>query len=79
MYSVWFSKIADSRSISAQHTAGTSAATPNQQNVLLTDLDPFLSMLHDLSGLGAAMRHIMTVSLTNEKVLFFKTYYFFDV
>lgn len=44
--------------------------TLNQQpqNILLTDLDPFLGMLHDLSALGAAMRRVMTVSLTNEKV-----------
>lgn len=48
------------------------ATSPNpQQNDLLADLEPFLSILHDLSGLGAAMRQIMTVSLTNEKVLFF--------
>lgn len=40
-----------------------------QQNLLLgVDLDPFLAMLHDLSALGAAMRRVMTVSLTSEKV-----------
>lgn len=45
-----------------------------QPHLSLVDLDPFLSMLHDLSSLGAAMRRIMTVSLTNEKVLFIHIY-----
>lgn len=66
-----FSKIADTRTSSTQHAAGTSTGIPGQQqqHLLLTDLDPFLGMLHDLSALGAAMRRIMTVSLTNEKVI----------
>lgn len=72
-----FSKIADSRVTvgSTQHVppggiASASSGITNQQpqNVLLTDLDSFLGMLHDLSALGAAMRRVMTVSLTNEKV-----------
>lgn len=52
-----------------------SAANQQQQNLLLADLDPFLGMLHDLSHLGAAMRRVMTVSLTNEKVLIFNISY----
>lgn len=71
------SKIADSRTTggSTQHVppggiASASSGLANQQpqNVLLTDLDSFLGMLHDLSALGAAMRRVMTVSLTSEKV-----------
>lgn len=71
MYLTCFSKIADTRTSSTQHAAGTSTGIPSQQqqHLLLTDLDPFLGMLHDLSTLGAAMRRIMTVSLTNEKVI----------
>jgi len=42
--------------------------TNQQHNLLLIDLDPFLGMLHDLGALGAAMRRVMTVSLTNERV-----------
>lgn len=45
-----------------------------QPHLSLVDLDPFLSMLHDLSALGAAMRRVMTVSLTDEKVLFIQIY-----
>jgi hypothetical protein len=47
----------------------------DQQNLLLGgDLDPFLAMLHDLSALGAAMRRVMTVSLTSEKVHLLKIF-----
>lgn len=72
--------MADSRTTgNAQHvppggvaSGGAGIGNQQQQNVLLLDLDPFLGMLHDLSALGAAMRRVMTVSLTNEKVCYFK-------
>lgn len=70
-----FSKIDDSRATNVQNVpaggvTGANAGISNQQqqHLLLLDLDPFLGMLHDLSGLGAAMRRVMTVSLTSEKV-----------
>jgi len=46
--------------------------TNQQHNLLLIDLDPFLGMLHEFGALGAAMRRVMTVSLTNERVCFLK-------
>ncbi|XP_060847929.1 uncharacterized protein LOC132927424 isoform X2 [Rhopalosiphum padi] len=75
------SKIADSRASNTSHippgvassaaaaAAAAAAGLPNpQQSLLLIDLDPFLGMLHDLGALGAAMRRVMTVSLTNERI-----------
>lgn len=44
------------------------SAQINTLNKNLDDLQPFLSVLHDLSALGAAMRRLMTVSLTDERV-----------
>lgn len=34
----------------------------------MQDADPFLTMLHDLSAMGAAMRRVMTGALTNPQV-----------
>lgn len=70
-----FSKIADSRTSNTHVPPGgvPGAGMTNQQhNLLLIELDPFLGMLHDLGALGAAMRRVMTVSLTNERVCFLK-------
>lgn len=60
--------MADSKMANSHSSDVTNAGLNQPQNVLLVDLDPFLSMLHDLSGLGAAMRRVMTISLINEKV-----------
>ncbi|XP_025207566.1 uncharacterized protein LOC112603273 isoform X2 [Melanaphis sacchari] len=67
------SKIADSRTSNTHVppggvTGAGAGMTNQQQNLLLIDLDPFLGMLHDLGALGAAMRRVMTVSLTNERI-----------
>lgn len=67
------SKIADSRTSNTHVPPGGvggagAGMTNQQQNLLLIDLDPFLGMLHDLGALGAAMRRVMTVSLTNERI-----------
>ena len=32
------------------------------------DADCFITMLHDYSGMGAAMRHVMTSALVNPQV-----------
>lgn len=73
----FFSKIADSRTSNTHVPPGGvgsagAGMTNQQQNLLLIDLDPFLGMLHDLGALGAAMRRVMTVSLTNERVCLLK-------
>lgn len=36
--------------------------------VAIMEADNFLTMLHDLSAMGAAMRRVMTASLTNPQV-----------
>lgn len=61
-----FSKMVDPR-IGNTHVS-PDIGINQRPNVFLVELDPFLGMLHDLSGLGAAMRRVMTISLINEKV-----------
>lgn len=63
--------MADSRTTANTPGTVSNAAIANQQNILLLDLEPFLAMLHELSALGAAMRRVMTVSLTNGNVHIF--------
>ncbi|XP_014242045.1 E3 ubiquitin-protein ligase Ubr3 isoform X2 [Cimex lectularius] len=52
-----------------QHLRESSKSTvPDAHIVAIQDADSFLTMLHDLSGLGAAMRRIMTSALTNPTI-----------
>ncbi|XP_075237272.1 ubr3 ubiquitin ligase isoform X2 [Lycorma delicatula] len=44
------------------------SSNPDAHLVAIQDADAFLTMLHDLSAMGAAMRHVMTGALTNPQI-----------
>ncbi|XP_071446964.1 E3 ubiquitin-protein ligase Ubr3 isoform X2 [Hetaerina americana] len=44
------------------------SGAPDAYSIAIQDADKFLTMLHDLSALGAAMRRVMTGALTNPQI-----------